>query len=397
MKGDEIMKFTKKVLAIVMAVLMVSFIHPVFASAEADTTLQFGEDGKFQIMMFADSQDDEELEETTTQLMRKALATYKPDLVIYMGDNSVAPGEKQADAIAAIVAPCVEAEVPFTLVFGNHDQEQGVSNDDLLKEYQKYPGCLAVDAIPELYGCGNHNLTILSSDGAKVAFNLWLVDSGTSTEEAGGYDYVREDQIQWYKDTAAELAAANGGEVVPAMSFQHIIVPEVYDALGMMKIPVGIGEWTFDGQAYLPIPNFGSYTGYVFEPPCPSHINGGQMDAWLETGDVMATFYGHDHVNDFTTSYKGIDITTVPTVGCNSYSNDINRGVGLITLDESDLTTYEYEALRMYDFALAEGSKILECEGALSKISYQFNKFIDGFLTKLHELVSGFSLPTFGK
>lgn len=397
MKGDEIMKFTKKVLAIVMAVLMVSFILPVFASAEADTTLQFGEDGKFQIMMFADSQDDEELEETTTQLMRKALATYKPDLVIYMGDNSVAPGEKQADAIAAIVAPCVEAEVPFTLVFGNHDQEQGVSNDDLLKEYQKYPGCLAVDAIPELYGCGNHNLTILSSDGAKVAFNLWLVDSGTSTEEAGGYDYVREDQIQWYKDTAAELAAANGGEVVPAMSFQHIIVPEVYDALGMMKIPVGIGEWTFDGQAYLPIPNFGSYTGYVFEPPCPSHINGGQMDAWLETGDVMATFYGHDHVNDFTTSYKGIDITTVPTVGCNSYSNDINRGVGLITLDESDLTTYEYEALRMYDFALAEGSKILECEGALSKISYQFNKFIDGFLTKLHELVSGFSLPTFGK
>ncbi|MBR3869558.1 MAG: metallophosphoesterase [Clostridia bacterium] len=391
------MKFTKKVLAIVMAVLMVSFILPVFASAEADTTLQFGEDGKFQIMMFADSQDDEELEETTTQLMRKALATYKPDLVIYMGDNSVAPGEKQADAIAAIVAPCVEAEVPFTLVFGNHDQEQGVSNDDLLKEYQKYPGCLAVDAIPELYGCGNHNLTILSSDGAKVAFNLWLVDSGTSTEEAGGYDYVREDQIQWYKDTAAELAAANGGEVVPAMSFQHIIVPEVYDALGMMKIPVGIGEWTFDGQAYLPIPNFGSYTGYVFEPPCPSHINGGQMDAWLETGDVMATFYGHDHVNDFTTSYKGIDITTVPTVGCNSYSNDINRGVGLITLDESDLTTYEYEALRMYDFALAEGSKILECEGALSKISYQFNKFIDGFLTKLHELVSGFSLPTFGK
>jgi len=180
------------------------------------------------------------------------------------------------------------------------------------------------------------------------------------------------------------------------MSFQHIIVPEVYDALGMIKIPVGIGEWTFGGQAYLPIPNFGAFTGYVFEPPCPSHINGGQFDAWVETGDVMATFYGHDHVNDFTTSYKGIDITTVPTVGCNSYSNDINRGVGLITLDENDLTTYEYEALRMYDFALAEGSQILECEGALSKISYQFNKFMDSFLAKLHELASGFSLPSFG-
>jgi len=195
MKGDEIMKFTKKVLAIVMAVLMVSFILPVFASAEADYILKFNEDGKFKIMMFADSQDDEELEETTTQLMREALAAHNPDLVIFMGDNSVAPGEKQADAIAAIVAPCVERNVPFTLVFGNHDQEQGVSNDDLLKEYQKYPGCLAYDAVPSLYGCGNHNLPIFASNGLGIKFNLWMIDSGTSTAEAGGYDYVREDRI----------------------------------------------------------------------------------------------------------------------------------------------------------------------------------------------------------
>ncbi len=387
----------KKIIAVVLAMLMLTATFAMTASANvSDYVLKFNEDGKFKIMMFADSQDNEELEETTAQLMREALAAYTPDLVIYMGDNSVAPGEKQADAIAAIVAPVVEAGVPFTVVFGNHDQEQGVPNEDLLKEYQKYPGCLAYDAVPSLYGCGNHNLPILASNGIGVAFNLWMIDSGTSTEEAGGYDYVREDQINWYKDTAKALSLLNGGKVVPAMSFQHIIVPEVYDALGMMKIPVGIGEWTFDGQAYLPIPNFGSYTGFLLEPPCPSHINGGQFDAWVETGDVIATFYGHDHINSFTTSYEGIDITTVPTVGCNSYSNDMNRGVGLITLDENDLTTYEYEVLPMYDFALAEGSKILDCEGALSKTSYQFNKFMAEFLTKLHELVSGFSLPSFG-
>lgn len=387
----------KKIIAVVLAMLMLTATFAMTASANvSDYILKFNEDGKFKIMMFADSQDDENLEETTAQLMREALAAYTPDLVIYMGDNSVAPAEKQADAIAAIVAPVVEAGVPFTVVFGNHDQEQGLPNEDLLKEYQKFPGCLAYDAVPSLYGCGNHNLPILASNGIGVAFNLWMIDSGTSTEEAGGYDYVREDQINWYKDTAKALSLLNGGKVVPAMAFQHIIVPEVYDALGMMKIPFGIGEWTFDGQAYLPIPNFGAYTGFLFEPPCPSHINGGQFDAWVETGDVMATFYGHDHVNSFTTTYEGIDITTVPTVGCNSYSNDMNRGVGLITLDENDLSTYEYEVLPMYDFALAEGSKILDCEGALSKTSYQFNKFMADFLTKLHNLVSGFALPSFG-
>ena len=393
MKGDVFMKLTKKVFAVVLAMIMAAATFAMSASAtDADYTLKFNDDGKFTIMMFADSQDNEELEETTAQLMRESLATYEPDLVVFMGDNSVAPGEKQADAIAAIVAPCVEAEVPFTVVFGNHDQEQGVPNDDLLKEYQKYPGCLAVDAVPELYGCGNHNLTILSSDGLKVAYNLWFIDSGTSTEETGGYDYVREDQINWYKDTAAELAALNGGEVVPAMSFQHIIVPEVYDALGMIRLPIGINEWYYNDTYYLPVPDFSSHTGYIFEPPCPSHMNGGQMDAWLETGDVVATFYGHDHINDFTTNYKGIDITTVPTVGCNSYSNNINRGVGLITLDESALSTYEYEALRMYDFALAEGSKILDCDGALSKFEYKFFKLMDEILTKIHGLFLNFSL-----
>ncbi len=388
------MKNTKRALAVILSIMMVfALMIPSFAAGK-DTALRFNEDGTFKIMMFADSQDDENLEATTAQLMREALDAYTPDLVIYMGDNTVASGyENQAKAIEKIVAPCVERNIPFTLVFGNHDQEQGVSNEVLLSEYQKYPGCLAYDAVPSLYGCGNHFLPILSSDGKALAFNLWFIDSGTSTAEAGGYDYVREDQIQWYKDNAAVLKALNGGNTVPALSFQHIIVPEVYDAVGMIKLPFGIDDFNYNNNNYLPVPNFGSYTGYIFEPPCPSHINGGQMAAWLETGDVMGTFYGHDHVNDFTTNYEGIDITTVPTVGCNSYSNNINRGVGLITLDESDLTAYKYENLRMYDFALAEGSQIPSCEGALSTFEYMFFMIIDKFLTALHDMAAMISLP----
>ena len=388
------MKLMKKVLAVALAVMMAaSFMVSAFAAdIFGNTVLRFNEDGKFKIMIFADSQDDETLEETTAQLMREALDAHNPDLVVFLGDNTVAGGyENQAKAIEAIVAPCVEREIPFTLVFGNHDQEQGVEKEVLLREYQKYPGCLAYDAVPSLYGCGNHNLPILASEGLDIAFNLWFIDSGTSTAETGGYDYVRDDQIEWYQNTANTLKALNGGELVPAIHFQHIIVPEVYDSVGMMEVPFGIDEFYYNNKNYLPVPNFGAYTGYIFEPPCPSHVKSNQMAAWLETGDVMATFYGHDHVNDFTTTYEGIDITTVPTVGCNSYSNDINRGVGLITLDENDLSTYEYEALRMYDFALAEGSKIPECDGALSTFEYMFYKLVDQFLTALHKMASVFS------
>lgn len=389
------MKTLKKALAIVMAALMAAVILPVFASAAASPVLKFGDDGKFEIMIFSDSQDDENLEETTTQLMIEALDAYQPDLVVYLGDNTVANGyENQYKAIEAIVTPCVERDVPYAIVFGNHDQEQGVEKEVLLSVYQQF-GCLTYDADPEMYGCGNCNLPILSSNGTKIAFNLWFIDSGSSNFEEGssGYDYVRESQIEWYKETAAKLALLNGGETVPAINFQHIVPVETYDALGMVQLPIGIKDWTYGGQAYLPIPSFSSHTGFVFEPPCPSYTNGGQVDAWLETGDIIASFHGHDHTNTFTTNYEGIDITTVPTVGCNSYSTDITRGVGLITLNEEDLSTYEYEVLNIFDFALAEGSKILDCEGANSKIGYTFMKLINELLTKIHEMIGSFSLP----
>lgn len=388
------MKNVKKLFSLAMVILMMTFVLPVFASAEA-TELQFDEDGQFQIMIFADSQDNEDLEATTTQLMKEALAKYQPDLVVYLGDNTVAQGyENQYTAIEAILAPVIEANVPFTLVFGNHDQEHDVEKEVLLEIYQEIGGdlCLATDAAPEIYGCGNSNLPILSSDGANTAFNLWFFDSGSSLRDEDGewmgYDYVREDQIQWYEETAAALAEANGGEGVPAIAFQHIIVPEVYEAM-YPSIPFTIDSYSYKGTTYIPIPSFSKHTGFVFEPPCPPYYSAGQFDSWVETGDIIAAFHGHDHTNSFTATYQDIDITTVPSVGCNSYSNDLVRGVGLITLDESDLSTYSYEAVRMYDLALEEGSELSNVDGGESTFYYTFMKLVAKMLDALHNLFIG--------
>ncbi|MBQ8210620.1 MAG: metallophosphoesterase [Clostridia bacterium] len=387
------MKTAKKILCVLLVCIMTAF-GSVMAFAD-DAALKFDENGQFEIMIFADSQDDEALEATTTQLMKEALAKYEPDLVVYLGDNTVADGyDNQYTAIQAILAPVVEADVPFALVFGNHDQEQGVDKEVLLAMYQQIGGglCLTYDT-PDLYGCGNSFLPIVSSDGTGIAFNLWFFDSGSSLrdEETGewlGYDYVREDQIEWYETTAAGLALANGGENVPSIVFQHIIVPEVYEAM-YPSLPFGIKDFTYKDVAYLPVPSFSAHSGFVFEPPCPSYFSAGQFDSWVETGDVIASFYGHDHTNSFTTTYKGIDITTVPTVGCNSYSNDITRGVGLITLDESDLSTYSYEVVRMCDLALEEGSLLSSVDGGSSTFYCMFMNLVTKMLDAIHNLFNG--------
>lgn len=387
--GMVTMNYRMKILSVFMAMLMMLAVIPLSASAE-EKTLQFGEDGKFTIMMFADIQDDQDVEETTIALMNDSLDKYKPDLVIYLGDNTVAKGyDNQKKAIEVITEPCVSRDVPYAIVFGNHDQEQGVTKEKLLEIYQSF-GCLTTDADPAIYGCGSCNLPILSSDGTKTAFNLWLMDSGSRNPDksVGGYDYVRKDQIEWYEKTAAALKAENGGETVPSINFQHIIVPEVYEAMYPPLPFKGLKDTTYKGTTYLPVPYFSAHKGMIFEPPCPPYVTDGQFDSWLKTGDVIATFHGHDHINYFTTNYQGIDINCVPSVGCNSYHNELVRGVGLLTIDENNPKDYSYELIHMFDMAVAEDSTILAAQGAKIKPFYYLVKAVYTLFDKIHILFS---------
>ncbi len=379
---------TKRFFSVILAVIMLVSCVPVFASAKGEAQLRFSDDGKFRIMIFADTQDFAPIKETTRQFMLESLDKYTPDLVIFLGDQCVAVGdEEEYRTVKEITSPCVEKGVPFAIVFGNHDGERETSKEKLLSFYQEF-GCLTTDTDPDMYGCGNCNLPILSSDGKKTVFNLWLFDSGSKNpdKEVGGYDYVREDQIDWYKKTAEGLKKANGGKVVPSMLFQHIIMPEAYEAI-YPRLPFKMGkDYTIDGTTYFPVPFFNRHAGIILEPCSPPFVNGGQWDAIESRGDVIATFHGHDHVNDFTATHEGIDIVNVPTVGCQAYSDAISRGAGLITLDEKDLSTYEYEMIYFFNMALEDDSEILEKDGARSRSYYKFIRFFRKFLDGVHNI-----------
>ncbi len=363
----------KKIISLLLCILMLASCFVMSVSAK-DETLRFGKDGKFTIVIFADSQDDEKLEATTTALMETAIQKEKPDLVVFLGDNTVATGKKkQTKAIEALLQPCLDSKTPFAIIFGNHDQENKVSKEDLLKIYRKY-GCLTYDADPSIYGCGNCNLPIYASKGSKIAFNLWFTDSGSSFREGDdkkGYDYVRKSQIRWYKNTEKALTEKNGGVPVPSINFQHIAPCETYEALGMLELPFGYEEWYTDGKYYLSIPAPDKFEGIAFESPSASYYNAGHVDALLKYGKVLGTFVGHDHVNTFVTNYKGMNITNVPSVGCSSYNKLMTRGYGVITLNEKDTSTYDYSVKYYSDLAISgDYPELLEADGADSRTEY---------------------------
>ena len=173
----------KKVLSIFLAiVILISGV--VFASAKGNDKLQFDENGQFKILALADIQSGFPVGEALKAYIAEAIDASDPDLVMFLGDNIMSPEDGTVESYWKgydEVFPILESKgVPFTFVFGNHDDESSptVTKEEMLKKYQSYDGCLAYDTDPSLHGCATHNLPILSSDGKKVAYNLWMFDSG---------------------------------------------------------------------------------------------------------------------------------------------------------------------------------------------------------------------------
>ena len=351
----------KKIISICI-IICLALSSVVMGYASEENSLKFNEDGKFKILALADIQDSYPLEPAMIQFISEALDYAKPDLVVFVGDNMVG---KDIRAIDEMVAPLVERDVPFTLVFGNHDDQEGVTKEAQLAQFQKYEGCLAYDAVPELHGVATHNLPILSSDGKKTAFNLWMFDSGTYYVEDGvelGYDWVREDQIGWYNSVRDEMTKENDGNLVPSIAFQHIIPQEPCKEI-FFESPFNFGNLTnnfADGSSYTYIPNLTKFDGVIFEQSCPSYGNDGQWDAMVQGGDVLGLVVGHDHVNSFVANVNGVDLIQTPSVTYNSYYTELYQGARIIELNEEDPWNYETYMLTANELALQEGSKLNE-------------------------------------
>lgn len=324
--------------------------------------------GKFKIMLIGDLHDKYNLKENngklkaedTMALLTKAAEELKPDLVIYLGDNTSADNEMQMrSSISRIVRPFTTRNIPFAVIFGNHDHDRtdGVDLKTQMKLFNEHSECYFFNADDSLTGYGNYNLLIKSENSDTDVLNLWFLDSNNLYEnrEISYYDWVHEDQIQWYKKTAAEIAENNGGKPVPALLFQHAPVPEEYELLRKAKpwehydaVP-GHGKWS-DTMYVLK----DGVEGYMGEGPCSPCVNSGEFAAWKETGDIMGAFFGHDHMNDFAGYVDGILLAQSKTAGFFPYTDGCRTGVRLITLNENDIENF---TTRMYYFKKDFGLK----------------------------------------
>lgn len=236
----------------------------------------------------------------------------QPDLVLLTGDIIYGKPAEQSyrDVLDAIAA----YGVPFGVVFGNHDDEQGLDRAALLRLTQSYP-LNVTRTEPGIHGFSNYALPIAGHAGPDTAAVIYCFDSNAYSQINGikGYDYIRGDQVEWYRRTSRALTAAHGGTPLPAYAFFHIPLPEYSDAVADEDAP---------------------FVGTRKERPCVPALNSGLFTAMKECGDVRATFVGHDHSNDYAVLWHGILLAYGRFSGGNTVYNDLPNGARLIELHE---------------------------------------------------------------
>jgi 3',5'-cyclic AMP phosphodiesterase CpdA len=253
--------------------------------------------------------------QVTVEMLRQVLDAEKPDLVIFTGD--IITGKPYKTGFELVLEPVVTRKIPWAAIFGNHDAEQDLTYEQLAGFVESHPGNIGkMKKIKQVSGYGNYVIEVKGQNGKKTEALLYCLDShqySTRKPTVEGYGWFAFDQVEWYRKQSEKYTAANQGTPLPALAFFHIPLLE-YRAV-------------YKEQGHKII-------GAQLENVCSPEINTGMFAAMLEKGDVMGTFVGHDHVNDYIFNYYGIALTYGRFSGSKNTYGDLKNGVRLIELTE---------------------------------------------------------------
>ena len=284
-------------------------------------TKQDGQD--FTILLLSDVQlsgafwDDKD----SLKLVDELVGEVKPDLIMTDGDNAMGPF---SDIVTKkFIAQMESYELPWGVVFGNHDSEGRPDRTWFGNQYENADYSLFSSGPENLQGIGNYVINIADTQGEPI-YSMIMLDSNVKRKYDNGkkyYDYIYPDQIEWYEQVIKAQSD------VPSLLIFHIPLPEFADAQA--------GWETGDASA---VQGFGEN----HETVCAPLENTGLFDKVKELGSTKYIFCGHDHINSLSVEYEGIRLTYGLKTGTGSYSEDEMQGATVITINNAGEVTVEH-------------------------------------------------------
>lgn len=263
----------------------------------------------------------------------------KPDFVVVTGDlvfplgvmsfslNNNAPIMQFANFMR-------NTGIPWAFTYGNHDTESlatlsRAEVDSLLKSvsYKSSRNLLYPYVQPDIYGRSNQMIMLRHTDGTLMQA-LFLIDSNDYVE-AGGineYDYIHDDQVEWYRRTVQGLSEREG-TTIPSMIFTHVPLQEYRMANQLYES--GSSDVTY---------HYGILGEKMIDKICCSKYPSTLFETAVELGSTKAIFCGHDHYNNQSLTYRGIRLTygySIDYLAMPGIENDTEqRGATLITIEK---------------------------------------------------------------
>ena len=260
----------------------------------------------------------------------------KPDLVIVTGDlcfplGIMSMSLNNSAPVQQFAAFMRNVGVPWAFTYGNHDTESIASmdreslNDVYMSLSFKTSGVLLYPYVqPEITGRNNQLLELRNEDGT-LNTALFLLDSNAYTGEGiNVYDYIHDDQVDWYASQVERLNR-EAGRTVPSLVFFHIPLQQYRTAYELYE--AGSDEVTY---------YFGENGEKMIDKVCCSDYPSKLFDRMLELGSTTGVFCGHDHYNNMSLGYKGIRLTygmSIDYLAMPGIEHDTaQRGAELITI-----------------------------------------------------------------
>lgn len=338
---------------------------------DADGDWCFTTDEDFRVVQLTDvhlgggflslSKDASSLTAVATMLKKEA-----PDLVIVTGDVAY-PVPFQAGTFnnltgAKLFANLMEdLGVYWTLCYGNHDTEaySFYTREDISEFYTggEFPHCLFTVGPEEVDGCGNQIIKVKNTDGVITqAFVVLDSHSYTDGDYFGiqwKYDNLHENQIEWYKNRIEAMNAENKEQIASLDAKKTKAYKDLETVKSLMFFHIPLTEFKtaweeFAANGYQDTDDVKYVTGMVGETGKAIYCGIGEDDMFetiQELGSTKAVICGHDHFNNFTVNYKGVDLCYGNSVDYLAYiginKKGSQRGCGLITVSPDGGYTIE--------------------------------------------------------
>ena len=281
------------------------------------------------------------LKNTVTELVERV----KPDLITVSGDLAWGGSFEAYKFFADFME---SFNTPWTLTWGNHDQERGYEVLDKTVEILKESKSLIYEDGPSELGRGNFVLSICEGD--KIALGIIVMDTHNRVKfinkdgnEDWGWGKLYPEQFEWYRKQVCNLTDLGCKETAilihqPIFAYKYALSEAVKNGIDPRSISLkdsyGDSCWN-DG--------YKDSFGINCEDVCCFKEDDGFFDVVTELGSTKTVIAGHDHVNCSCICYRGVRLTYGLKTGMGAYWKPEMNGGTVLTVTSDGITGIKHE------------------------------------------------------